>query len=192
MLRWLSGALHRHPGVRLTLLLVAPMLVLVVVYLGALFVLLLSAFWSTDVFTGNVVRSFTLDNFREVVSNDTYRAVTLRTIGVAVASLDRIDRMAAFMEDLGVRHAGYGVKLAHYATVEQALLWTLRMCLGAGFTSDVRQAWTEIYGLLAKAMQRYVAGDDDAKAAALANAPPGGLWSRRRTFGSRRPRGLCR
>ena len=85
MLRRLSGVLHRHAGLRLALLLTAPMLVLVVVYLGALAVLLLSAFWSTDTFTGNVVHSFTLDNFREVVTNDTYRAVTLRTVGVAVA-----------------------------------------------------------------------------------------------------------
>ena len=64
MLRRLSGVLHRHAGLRLALLLAAPMLVLVVVYLGALAVLLLSAFWSTDTFTGNVVHSFTLDNFR--------------------------------------------------------------------------------------------------------------------------------
>ena len=85
MLRRLSGVLHRHAALRLVLLLAAPMLVLVVVYLGALAVLLLSAFWSTDTFTGNVVHSFTLDNFREVVTNDTYRAVTLRTVGVAAA-----------------------------------------------------------------------------------------------------------
>jgi len=83
--RRLSGVLHRHAGLRLVLLLAAPMLVLVVVYLGALAVLLLSAFWSTDTFTGNVVHSFTLDNFREVVTNDTYRAVTARTVGVAAA-----------------------------------------------------------------------------------------------------------
>jgi putative spermidine/putrescine transport system permease protein len=85
VLRRVSGALHRHPRVRLALLLAAPLLVLVVVYLGALAVLLLSAFWSTDVFTGEVVRSFTPDNFREVVTNDTYRAVTVRTVGVAAA-----------------------------------------------------------------------------------------------------------
>jgi putative spermidine/putrescine transport system permease protein len=84
-LRRASSALHQHPRLRLVLLLAAPMLVLVVVYLGALSVLLLSAFWSTDTFTGDVVRSFTPDNFREVVSNDTYRAVTYRTVGVAAA-----------------------------------------------------------------------------------------------------------
>jgi putative spermidine/putrescine transport system permease protein len=85
VLRGASSVLHRHPRLRLLLLLAAPMLVLVVVYLGALSVLLLSAFWSTDVFTGDVVRSFTSDNFREVVTNDTYRTVTFRTIGVAAA-----------------------------------------------------------------------------------------------------------
>jgi putative spermidine/putrescine transport system permease protein len=83
--RRLSGVLHRHTWLRLTLLLVLPLLVLVVVYLGALAVLLLSAFWSTDVFTGNIVHTATLDNLREVVTNATYRAVTIRTVGVAAA-----------------------------------------------------------------------------------------------------------
>jgi len=85
VLRGFSSSLHRHPRLRLVLLLALPMLVLVVVYLGALAVLLLSAFWSTDVFTGDVVRSFTSDNFREVVTNDTYRTVILRTVAVAAA-----------------------------------------------------------------------------------------------------------
>ena len=84
-MRRLSGVLHRHTWLRLTLLLVLPLLVLVVVYLGALAVLLLSALWSTDVFTGNIVHTATLDNLREVVTNATYRAVTIRTIGVAAA-----------------------------------------------------------------------------------------------------------
>ena len=56
--RRLSGVLHRHPVLRLTLLLVAPMLVLVVVYLGSLAVLLVSAFWTTDDFTGEIAFSF--------------------------------------------------------------------------------------------------------------------------------------
>ena len=85
MLRRTSSVLHRHPWLRLVLLLAAPMLVLVVVYLGALAVLLLSAFWSTDVFTGDVVKEFTTDNLREVVSNATYRTVILRTVLVALS-----------------------------------------------------------------------------------------------------------
>ena len=61
------------------------MVVLVVAYLGALAVLLLSAFWTTDVFTGEVVREPTLDNFRASVTTGLYRTVTLRTFGVAAA-----------------------------------------------------------------------------------------------------------
>jgi putative spermidine/putrescine transport system permease protein len=81
----LSSVLDRHPRLRLVLLLAAPMLVLVVVYLGALAVLLLSAFWSTDTFTGDIVKSFTLDNFRDVVTSSTYRTVIVRTVLVALA-----------------------------------------------------------------------------------------------------------
>jgi putative spermidine/putrescine transport system permease protein len=83
--RRLSGVLHRHPVLRVLLLLLAPMAVLVVVYLGSLAVLLLSAFWTTDVFTGAVVKDATFDNFRELLTTDVYRTVTLRTIGVAAA-----------------------------------------------------------------------------------------------------------
>jgi putative spermidine/putrescine transport system permease protein len=81
----LSGILHRHPVLRLLLLLLAPMAVLVVIYLGSLAVLLLSAFWTTDVFTGEVVKETTFDNFRELFTTEVYRTVTLRTIGVAAA-----------------------------------------------------------------------------------------------------------
>jgi putative spermidine/putrescine transport system permease protein len=85
MPRRFSSVLHRHPRLRLLLLIAAPMLVLVVVYLGALAVLLLSAFWSTDVFTGDVVKTFTLDNFRDVASSSTYRTVIVRTVLVALS-----------------------------------------------------------------------------------------------------------
>jgi putative spermidine/putrescine transport system permease protein len=85
VLRRFSSGLHRHPRLRLVLLLAAPMLVLVVVYLGALAVLLLSAFWSTDVFTGDIVKTFTLDNFRDVISSSTYRTVIVRTVLVALS-----------------------------------------------------------------------------------------------------------
>jgi putative spermidine/putrescine transport system permease protein len=85
VLRHAASVLHRHPRLRLVLLLAAPMLILVVVYLGALAVLLLSAFWSTDVFTGDIVKTFTLDNFRDVVTSSTYRTVIVRTVLVALA-----------------------------------------------------------------------------------------------------------
>jgi putative spermidine/putrescine transport system permease protein len=83
--RRVSGTLHRHPRLRLALLLALPLACLVVAYLGALGVLLLSSLWSTDTFTGQIVHTLTLDNFHRLLTTDVYRTVTLRSIGVAVA-----------------------------------------------------------------------------------------------------------
>ena len=69
--------------VALALLLVPPMAWLVVAYLGSLAVLLVSAFWSKDAFTGAVVRTLTFDNVGRLFTEDVYRVVTLRTVGVA-------------------------------------------------------------------------------------------------------------
>ncbi|MCY1142421.1 ABC transporter permease [Actinoplanes sp. Pm04-4] len=70
---------------QLAALLSAPLLWLGVAYLGALAVLFLSAFWTVNGFTGEVVREFTLDNFRTIVTQEVYRNVTLRSLGVAIA-----------------------------------------------------------------------------------------------------------
>ena len=71
--------------IRLAFLLVPPLAWLVVAYLGSLAVLLLSAFWSTDEFTGAVVRTYTSDNIVRVLTDAVFRTATLRTIGMALA-----------------------------------------------------------------------------------------------------------
>jgi len=70
--------------VRLAVLLAPPLTWLVVAYLGSLAVLLVSAFWSTDEFTGAVVRTFTSDNVIRVLTDEVFRTATLRTVAVAV------------------------------------------------------------------------------------------------------------
>ncbi|WP_255953810.1 ABC transporter permease [Streptomyces odontomachi] len=80
-----AGALHRRPWLRLSLLLGAPLLWLVVAYLGALAVLFLSAFWTTDSFTSEVVKVWSTDNFATLLHDPVYRQVALRSIGVALA-----------------------------------------------------------------------------------------------------------
>ncbi len=79
--------LTTRPGTRLGLafLLVPPLTWLVVAYLGSLAVLLLSAFWGVDDFTGAVVRTFTPDNIARVFTDAVFRTATLRTIGIALA-----------------------------------------------------------------------------------------------------------
>jgi putative spermidine/putrescine transport system permease protein len=78
--RQILSALYRHPRVQLASLLTAPVAWLVVAYLGALALLLVSAFWRLDPFTGNIVTDFTLDNFRTLLETDVYRTIALRTI----------------------------------------------------------------------------------------------------------------
>jgi len=78
-------------------------------------------------------------------------------ISAAVNGLPQLEGIVPVVEDLGRRHARYGVKPQHYDTVGAALLWTLGRGLGEAFTPDVRAAWTETYGLLAKTMKDAVA-----------------------------------
>jgi putative spermidine/putrescine transport system permease protein len=80
----LSAFLYRHPRLRLTGFLTPPMLWLVVAYLASLFALFVTAFWTTDDFTGALQRTFTLANFQEILTQPVYRTLTLQTLGVAI------------------------------------------------------------------------------------------------------------
>ena len=82
--RRLSTYFFRHPRTRLLVLLALPVGWMVLVYFGSLLVLLVSAFWDTDPFTAEVIREFTLDNFRTIVERDVYREVAWRTIQMAL------------------------------------------------------------------------------------------------------------
>ncbi len=59
---------------------------MVVVYLGALALLLVNAFWRVDVFTSFVVRDWGLQNFRTLWDIPVYRTITLRTVEIAAAT----------------------------------------------------------------------------------------------------------
>lgn len=85
------------------------------------------------------------------------RRKLMQMLTAAVKGLDRLDRLVPVVEDLGRRHAGYGVSDEHYDTVGAALLWTLEKGLGAAFTPDAREAWATVYGLLASTMKNAAA-----------------------------------
>ncbi|WP_162834536.1 ABC transporter permease [Amycolatopsis circi] len=91
----ISAFFHRKPKLRLGLLLTAPMLWLGLAYLGALAALFITAFWSTDVFTGKVVTDWSLDNFVTLFSDSVYRTITFRTVGIALL-VTVIDAVIAF------------------------------------------------------------------------------------------------
>ena len=77
--------LYAHPRLQLRLLLAAPLLWLVLAYLGSLAVLFANAFLTHDSFTGGVTFQFTFDNFAALATTEVYRTITLRTIALAVA-----------------------------------------------------------------------------------------------------------
>jgi len=77
----------------------------------------------------------------------------MEMLGVAVGLLESPNTLHAVLQDLGRRHATYGVKERHYDTVGTALLTMLQECLGPAFTPAARAAWTALYAAVATTMQ---------------------------------------
>jgi hemoglobin-like flavoprotein len=102
-------------------------------------------------------RLFEIDPSTRALFNSTdmmqQRKKLVQILTVAVSSLDNLGALGKTVEDLGHRHAGYGVKDAHYDSVGVALLWTLEQGLGATWTPEAAVAWKEVYGLLSSIMR---------------------------------------
>jgi len=81
------------------------------------------------------------------------RKKLVQTLSFAINGLGDLDGLSSKVEDLGRRHAGYGVTDAHYDSVGAALLWTLEQGLGRGWTPTVASAWTDAYALLSGIMR---------------------------------------
>jgi putative spermidine/putrescine transport system permease protein len=85
VLHSLSNFFHKNQRLRLVALLTTPVLWLVVAYLGALAMLLVTAFFTIDSFTGNVIQQFNLGNFHDMLTDAAYKNVVLRTLGIAIS-----------------------------------------------------------------------------------------------------------
>ena len=81
------------------------------------------------------------------------RQKLVRTLALAVGSLDRMDAVRHGLEALARRHVEHGVTDAHYAPAGEALVWTLQRALGPGFTPEVRAAWVAAYARIADCMR---------------------------------------
>jgi putative spermidine/putrescine transport system permease protein len=94
--RRLATWLHGRFRLQLGLLLSGPIGWLTIAYFGALFVLLLNAFWAKDAFTGNVTPfAWSISAFEALVGNEVYRTIAARTIGMA-ALVTVTDALLAF------------------------------------------------------------------------------------------------
>lgn len=100
-------------------------------------------------------RLFTLDpSLRPLFKGDMFHQsrMLMAMLGAAVNGLTNLEALVPVVRQLGARHVNYGVEDAHYATVGEALIWTLGEGLGEKFTPAVRDAWTTAYGLLSSVM----------------------------------------
>lgn len=74
-------------------------------------------------------------------------------LAVLIAMIERPVGLELELRAMGARHAGYGVRDEHYATVGRALMDMLSATLGAGFTPEVRAAWTVLYSAVETTMK---------------------------------------
>jgi putative spermidine/putrescine transport system permease protein len=88
-----SRALDARPRAQLIALLALPLTWLAFAYIGSLVSLLITAFYTTDPFTTQIVKEFTLDNFAKMFE-PAYRTVAIRTVLVA-ATVTVIDFLIA-------------------------------------------------------------------------------------------------
>jgi hemoglobin-like flavoprotein len=71
---------------------------------------------------------------------------------VIATSIRRHDAFVAEVRELGMRHAGYGVRASHYRTAGPLLLDALAAALGARWTAEAEEAWRLAYNLTFEAM----------------------------------------
>jgi putative spermidine/putrescine transport system permease protein len=83
-LRTLSRFSWRRPGLVTFGQISAPVAAFLLVYVAALAALLIQSLWTTDSFTGKVIHSWNLDNFRQIAEAP-YPTIVFRTVGMATA-----------------------------------------------------------------------------------------------------------
>ncbi|MFM8527763.1 MAG: ABC transporter permease [bacterium] len=81
--RKLAGLFHGRPKLQVGALLAGPVGWLAVAYLGSLLVMFAASFWTLSDLSGEVDKSFSLENFQTILSEGVYRTIAARTIGVA-------------------------------------------------------------------------------------------------------------
>jgi putative spermidine/putrescine transport system permease protein len=90
----ISLALWRRPWSRAVLLLTPPLAWFLVIYVAALAVMLITAFWTVNPFTGNQERIWNLANFTQILGNSGYRGIIARTVEMA-AGVTLVDAVIA-------------------------------------------------------------------------------------------------
>jgi|1186.fasta_scaffold770770_1 hemoglobin-like flavoprotein len=78
----------------------------------------------------------------------------LSMLATIVGAADRPEIFDSVVEDLGRRHALFGVTPAQYSAVGEALIWSLGEALGPALTRSRREAWSDFYKVVQLSMLR--------------------------------------
>lgn len=81
----LGAALWRRPWLRGAFILTPPLAWFLVIYLASLVALLITAFFSVNSLTGNIIYQWTWSNFTEIFTQSVYHTIILRTLIMAIA-----------------------------------------------------------------------------------------------------------
>ena len=91
-------------------------------------------------------------NYRSMFRDDV-TGQGMKFMSTLTVIVDNLDDPAALEEkygELGFGHAALGVTPAHFETMREAFIETLRHYLGKRFTSEVETAWRDAYDLIAR------------------------------------------
>ena len=76
----------------------------------------------------------------------------IMALAYCVGSLHQLDAIRPRLEQLAIRHVGYGVLPEHYDVMRGPLLRMLRKVLGDDFTPEVENSWSEAYATISRIM----------------------------------------
>ena len=81
--------------------------------------------------------------FRDDLAGQGMKFMT--TLDVILNKLEDEGEIAEQFQGLGAKHASLGVDASHFGPMEEALMDTMRVALGDGFTPALEAAWRKAY-----------------------------------------------
>ena len=75
-------------------------------------------------------------------------------IAAIVGALDKRELFQSIISYTGRQHAQFGVKSSHFVAFGNALIWGLEQQFGDAFTSELKEAWVELYDSVQNEMMR--------------------------------------
>lgn len=77
----------------------------------------------------------------------------MNTLKIAVNGLNDLNALVPVLQKLAVAHVDYGVTADDYTPVGNALINTLAQGLGSDFDPETKQAWKDLYRVVAQVMR---------------------------------------